>query len=341
MRAKLENWLLGHWYGTHRPPWYLRSLEPLYRLGFKRSQKRQLANGYRAPVPVIVVGNLTAGGSGKTPVVIRLCQLAHDAGLKAGIATTGYGRRGTRTMEVTAGDDALDCGDEPVMLARRTGGPVVVAEDRLDAVRALADMGLDLVISDDGLQSTSLRRDIELCVVDGERGFGNGRMIPAGPLREPVGRLDSVDHVITNGEWRGAPPGIEHHVMHLDAYVVRSVDEEKIYPVEEFAKMCAEVHVHAFAGIGNSGRFFDMLTGLGFKAVAHPLPDHHAYTAAEFASLEPGSAIIMTEKDAVKCRSFGLDNAWYVPVEARVPEALEQCLTARIAELAGERNDST
>jgi tetraacyldisaccharide 4'-kinase len=340
MRTKLENWLLGHWYGAHRPPWYLRSLEPLYRLGFKRSQRRQLAGGYRAPVPVIVVGNLTAGGSGKTPVVIRLCQLVHDAGLKAGIATTGYGRTGTGTRHVTAGDDAFDCGDEPVMLARRTGAPVVVAEDRPDAVRALADMCLDLVISDDGLQSASLHRDVELCVVDGERGFGNGRLIPAGPLREPVERLHSVDFVIANGEWGSAPRGVEHHVMHLDAYVVRSVDDEKMYPVEEFAHMCAGVRVHAFAGIGNSGRFFNMLAGLGFKAVTHPLPDHHAYTAAEFASLEPGSAIIMTEKDAVKCRAFGLENAWYVPVEARLPEVLEQRITDRIIDMAERRNDS-
>jgi tetraacyldisaccharide 4'-kinase len=337
----MENWLLGHWYGDHRPPWYLRSLEPLYRLGFKRSQKRQRKNGYRAPLPVVVVGNLTAGGSGKTPVVIRLCQLAHDAGLKAGIATTGYGREGTQTTRVTADDDARECGDEPVMLAKRTGVPVMVAENRLDAVKALADMPVDLIISDDGLQSAALHRDIELCVVDGERGFGNGRLIPAGPLREPVGRLGRVDHVIANGEWPDAPQDAQYHVMHLDAYVVRSVDDEKMYPVEEFARMCANVRVHAFAGIGNVARFFGMLTDLGFEPVVHPLPDHHAYTAAEFASLEPGSAIIMTEKDAVKCRSFGLENAWYVPVEARLPEELEQRLTARIVDLAGKRNDST
>jgi tetraacyldisaccharide 4'-kinase len=341
MRAKIENWLLGHWYGEHRPPWYLRSLEPLYRLGFKRSQKRQRENGYRAPLPVIVVGNLTAGGSGKTPVVIRLCQIAHDAGLKAGIATTGYGRQGTQTTLVTAGDDARECGDEPVMLAKRTGVPVVVAADRLDAVKALAAMQIDLVISDDGLQSASLQRDIELCVVDGERGFGNGRLIPAGPLREPVWRLGSVDFVIANGEWRDAPQGVEHHVMHLDAYVVRSVDEEKMYPVEEFASMCADVKLHAFAGIGNVARFFGMLSDIGFEPVVHPLPDHHAYTAAEFASLEPGSAIIMTEKDAVKCRGFRLENAWYVPVEARLPEVLERHLAERIVELAKKRNDST
>ncbi len=335
MRARMENWLLGHWYRDDRPPWYLRALETLYRLGFKRSQANAVRDKrrYRPPMPLIVVGNLTAGGAGKTPLVIRLCQLATDMGLKPGIASTGYGRQGTQTMLVGAKDDASRCGDEPVLLARRTGVPVVVSTDRVAAVRKLAGMGLDLVFSDDGLQHAALERDVELCVVDGERGFGNGHLIPAGPLREPASRLATVDYVVANGDWPGATPGVKVNTMYMDAFVVHSLDEEKIYPVEEFASMCTSVSVHAVAGIGNPQRFFRFLENLGFVTDRQTFPDHHVFSKGDFASVKPGSAIIMTEKDAVKCRAFGLDNAWYIPVEARLPEAFEQSFTAHLARL--------
>lgn len=335
MRARMENWLLGHWYTSDRPPWYLRSLEPLYRLGFKRAKRKAAHHKrcYRAPVPVIVVGNLTAGGAGKTPLVIRLCQLASDMGLKPGIVSTGYGRKGQQTLQVRAGDDARLCGDEPVLLARRTGVPIVVSANRVEAVRKLAGMGVDLVISDDGLQHAALARDIELCVVDGERGFGNGHLIPAGPLREPVARLASVDYVISNGDWPGAVPGVDVNTMRMDVYVVHSLDEEKMYPVEEFASMCRNVTVHAVAGIGNPGRFQRLLESQGFAAEMETFPDHHAFNEGDFASIKPGAAIIMTEKDAVKCRSFDLENAWYIPVEARLPEDFEKSFTGQLARL--------
>jgi len=284
---------------------------------------------------VIVVGNLTAGGAGKTPLVIRLCQLTVDMGLKPGIATTGYGRKGKETLLVRAGDDAAICGDEPVLLARRTGVPVAVATDRLEAVKMLAKMELDLVFSDDGLQHAALERDIELCVVDGERGFGNGHLIPAGPLREPVTRLATVDYVVANGEGPGNDQLAGIDTMHMDAYVVSSVDDEKMYPVEEFATMCDRVAVHAVAGIGNPSRFFRLLEDLGIDADTSIFPDHHAFSVVDFASVEPGSAIIMTEKDAVKCRSMGLENAWYIPVEARLPETFERGFTGHIAKLMG------
>ncbi|MCW8926077.1 MAG: tetraacyldisaccharide 4'-kinase [Xanthomonadales bacterium] len=333
----MENWLLGHWYTSDRPPWYLRFLEPLYHLGFKRAQKSAARDKrrYRAPVPVVVVGNLTAGGAGKTPLVIRLSQLATNMGLKPGIASTGYGRKGQQTLHVKAGDDAGLCGDEPVLLARRTGAPVVVSANRVEAVRELVGMGVDLVLSDDGLQHAALERDIELCVVDGERGFGNGHLIPAGPLREPVARLATVDYVFANGDWPGATDGVEFNTMQMDVYVVHSLDEEKMYPVEEFASMCKTVTVHAVAGIGNPGRFQRLLESQGFAAEMQVFPDHHAFTKGDFTSIKPGAAIIMTEKDAVKCRSFDLENAWYIPVEARLPEAFEKSFTARLAALTG------
>jgi len=339
MRAGIENWLVRHWYTSTPPPWYLRALEPLYRVGFNRSQARggRSKTRYRPVVPVVIVGNLTVGGAGKTPLVIRLCQLAVAMGLRPGIATTGYGREDKQILLVKAGDDAAVCGDEPVLLARRTGVPVVVSVDRLDAVKKLVEMDLDLIISDDGLQTAGLERDIELCVVDGGRGFGNGHLIPAGPLREPVERLATVDYVIANGAWSGGEGIADVNAMHMDAYVVCSVDDEKMYPVEEFVSMCSTVSVNAVAGIGNPGRFFGLLEDLGIEADTKAFPDHHAYRRDDFASVQPGSAIIMTEKDAVKCRSFGLDNAWYIPVEARLPESFEETFKEHLARLTGTR----
>ena len=217
MRAAIENWILQHWYGRGRPPWYLRLLEPVYRAGFQRSQKKgqSVQNRFRPKLPLIVVGNITAGGSGKTPLVIRLCELAGSMGLKAGIATTGYGRNGRDTLLVEADGDADVCGDEPVLLARRTGVPVVVARSRLEAVKKLSEMNLDLMVSDDGLQQANLDRDMDICVVDGERGLGNGHLIPAGPLRESADLLAQFDYVFSNGEWSAGPGELEVHVFLL------------------------------------------------------------------------------------------------------------------------------
>lgn len=335
MRARIENWLLQHWYGTGQPPWYLRALEPLYRGAFKRSQKNKQAgpDSYCSDLPVIVVGNITAGGSGKTPLVIRLCQLALDMGMKAGVASTGYGRQGRDTLVATAESDSRLCGDEPVLLASRTGVPVVVAARRLDAVKRLNEMELDVIFSDDGLQAANLGRNIEFCVVDGERGTGNGHMIPAGPLREPAGRLASVDYIVTNGEWAGKPDGMDVIVMHLNASGMSSLDGLTEISVEQFRKENSGKPLHAFAAIGNPGRFFRMLETLGMTAQAHAFPDHHSFKKADFDSISTGGAIIMTEKDAVKCRSLELENAWFVPVETCLPEQFEHEFKGQLAKL--------
>ena len=339
MRAHIENWLLRHWYADDRPPWFLRALEPVYRAGFHRSQKnfsKDAANpaaqsGSRAAV--IIVGNITAGGSGKTPLVIRLCQLALEMQLKPGIASTGYGRQGKDTLVVEPDSDVRVCGDEPVMLAARTGVPVVVAADRTEAVERLQAMGLDLIISDDGLQRAALPRDMEICVIDGERGLGNGHLLPAGPLREPPERLEKVDHVVSNGPWKGKPATIQVIEMALQASVVRSLDDNTEYPVDEFQRKHAGNIVHAVAGIGNPERFFTMLEGLGFNVRKHVFADHHAFRSRDFDSIEGESAIIMTEKDAVKCRALGLKNAWYIPVEVRLPAEFERVIKNRFSKL--------
>jgi len=339
MRAGIENWLLGIWYGERRPPWYLRMLEPVYRTAYRRAQsKAQAGPGvYKPALPLIVVGNITAGGSGKTPLVIRLCQIALDMGFKPGIASTGYGRQSRDTLIVEADSDTRLCGDEPVLLAQRTGVPVVVAASRIDAVKRLNEMNLDLVFSDDGLQQADLDRDIEFCVVDGERGLGNDHLIPAGPLRESAGRLKQVSFVVSNGEWPGNPDGLDVSVMQLQASLVCSLNDATECSVEKFRHNKAGIPIHAVAGIGNPGRFFRMLESLGINAETHGFPDHYSFTRSDFDSISVDSAIIMTEKDAVKCRSLGLVNAWYMPVETRLPDKLEQLFQERLTKLIKDR----
>ncbi|MCK5361248.1 MAG: tetraacyldisaccharide 4'-kinase [Gammaproteobacteria bacterium] len=335
MRAGIESWLLGHWYGTGQPPWYLRMLEPVYRAAYQAIQKNKQDGPakYRSGLPLIVVGNITAGGSGKTPLVIRLCQIAVDMNLKPGIASTGYGRHCRTTLLVQPDSDTDLCGDEPVLLASRTGVPVVVASNRLDAVKMLNKMDLDLIFSDDGLQQADLDRDIEFCVVDGVRGLGNGHLIPAGPLREPAERLRQVDFVVTNGEWGDRPDDVDMHEMHLHANVVRSLDNSTEYPVDEFRHNKTGIPAHAVAGIGHPQRFFRMLEALGIQADPHGFPDHHSFKREDFDSITPDTVIIMTEKDAVKCRSLGLANAWYVPVETLLPVEFETIFKDKLAEL--------
>ena len=339
MRAGMENWLLRTWYRRRPPPWYLRSLEPVYRAAFQHIQSKghNARDRYRSPLPLIVVGNLTAGGSGKTPLVIRLCELAMDLKLRAGIASTGYGRRSTDTIVVDTDCDTSVCGDEPVLLAIRTGVPVVVAKRRVDAVRKLNDLDLDVIFSDDGLQQADLERDIEFCVVDGARGLGNGHLLPAGPLREPPGRLNNVDYVMTNGNWNDRPDDLDVNVMHLEASHVCSLDGTKMIPAIQFRQTHKGKKVHAIAGIGNPGRFFDTLETLGFEVIPHRFPDHHLFSLDDLDFMMADSAIIMTEKDAVKCRSLGLKNAWYVPVNTRLPEDFERIFKDRLASLIKER----
>jgi tetraacyldisaccharide 4'-kinase len=338
MRTAIENWLLRHWYGTHRPPLFLRALEPVYHWAFQRSQsKKQTSTDYFRPSSaLIVVGNITAGGTGKTPLVIHLCELAKQLNLKAGIASTGYGRQGRDTTLVKASSDTHLCGDEPVLLAQRTGVPVVVAANRLDAVRMLDEMQLDLIISDDGLQQANLGRDIEVCVVDGSRGLGNGHLIPAGPLREVSKRLEQVDYVISNGQWKEQPERPVVYTMHLHASSVCSLDGARSLSVEQFLQDHAGSQIHAFAGIGNPGRFFNMLRDFGLSVTCHGFSDHHSFSPADFDICEPTAIIIMTEKDAVKCRKLELENAWYIPVKSQLPVELEQKLKQHIMDITKE-----
>lgn len=267
----------------------------------------------RLPVPVIVVGNLTVGGTGKTPLVIWLATYLRSHGYRPGIVSRGYGGKARHWPQfVTADSDPRLVGDEPVLIAARSDCPVVAAPDRAQAARALHEkFDGNVIVSDDGLQHYGLMRDIEIAVIDGARRFGNGWCLPAGPLREPVTRLREVDYVITNGI---AAAG--KYAMRLNGETAVGLrDPYERRPLATFRGQT----VHAVAGIGHPDRFFGLLKFHGLEIEAHPFPDHHVYTPDDLAF--DRRPILMTEKDAVKCKAFAQRNHWSVPVTA-VPDAV-------------------
>lgn len=271
----------------------------------------------RAGVPVIVVGNVTVGGTGKTPLVIWLVEYLRAQGFRPAIVSRGYGGAG-RILEVTADTDPREAGDEPVLLARRSGCPVWVGRDRVAAVRAMLARhpACNVVISDDGLQHYALARDVEIAVVDGDRGLGNRLLLPSGPLREPVARLAGVDAVVVNGH---DTSNVRNALsMTLEGAVFRNVNDPGL---SRDARAFRGRRLHAVAGIGNPARFFDALKRLGLQFEAHAFADHHAFTAADLEF--PGAdAVLMTEKDAIKCRRFAREDLWALPVDARVAPEL-------------------
>ena len=293
-----------------------------YRSGLLRA--RRLAR------PVVVVGNLTVGGTGKTPLTIYLARELLAQRLKVGIVSRGYGRRGTAARYVQPDSDWRDVGDEPVIIARRTGCPTMVAADRVAAARTLIARGAEVILADDGLQHLALGRDCEIVVIDGSRGFGNGRLLPAGPLREPVAALGRADLVVVNGEARhpslGGVPAAGTLAMRLAAQPAVRLDGRE--PARELVAFAGR-RVHAVAGIGNPQRFFAELAGLGIEVIAHPFPDHHPFTAPEVAFADD-LPVLMTEKDAVKCAPFANARLWCVPVSATFSDADAQTLRTRV-----------
>lgn len=274
----------------------------------------------RLPVPIVVVGNITAGGSGKTPLVLWLARFLKERGLTPGILSRGYGGAASGPQQVTGESDPARVGDEPVLLAAKSGCPVWVGKDRVAAARALvaADPDCDVLISDDGLQHYRLGRNLEIAVVDGERGFGNGLPLPSGPLREPVSRLRTADAIVVNGGKAALRDELGGLAMTLEGASFHNLlnPEFKAGP-EQFRDRA----VHAIAGIGHPQRFFSHLAKLGLAFTAHAFPDHHAFTARDL-DLPGAEAILMTEKDGVKCASFANEKHWVLAVEAKVDPAL-------------------
>ncbi len=281
---------------------------------------------YRSPVPVVIVGNITAGGNGKTPVVVWLAECLKSKGYKPGIVSRGYGGKSDNyPLRVSENTSPTECGDEPKLIATRTGVPVVVAPKRADAVKMLLQDDVNIIISDDGLQHYALARDVELVVVDGQRRFGNQHFIPLGPLRESMSRLDSVDFVLNNG---GDISSGEIAMSLSPDLAINLVSGEKI-EVEKLNK------IKAFAGIGHPSRFFSTLQQLNADITETvPFGDHQAFTETELAPfLEHHGDIIMTEKDAVKCRQYAKENWWYLPVNAQFSVADETKIIQRIEEV--------
>jgi tetraacyldisaccharide 4'-kinase len=326
----MHNWLQDVWYGEDSSGLLLRPLSWLFgRLVALRHwlYRRGVLRSEAVGRPVVVVGNLTVGGSGKTPATLWLAGQLRERAVKVGIVMRGYRSGNTRPRLVGRDASYKEVGDEAVLLARRSGAPVAVGADRVAAARLLVGEGVDLIIADDGLQHRALKRDFEIVVIDGERRFGNGRLLPAGPLREPVERLREVDAVVVNGA-----AGRQGEIaMRLRPGPARAVTGEASQPLSAFAG----AEVHAVAAIGNPERFFRLLETLGMRVIRHPFPDHHPLQRADI-EFADALAVLMTEKDAVKCEGFAGPRHWYVPVEADIdPAQGARLLDSVLALLAG------
>ena len=322
MKGAAHNWIQRVWYegdGWYRALlplaglyWLLISLRRfLYRCGVLRT--------HGAQVPVIVVGNITAGGTGKTPTTIWLTRELRQRGFAPGIVSRGYGgSKSGASMRVDAKSDPAVVGDEPVLIAMRTGCTVVVDANRARAASMLVDDGANLIIADDGLQHYALGRNYEICVVDGSRGLGNGLLLPAGPMRETVTRIEEVDQVLVNGRLRQKqdvmPSGMQNAIeFELIASEVCRMNGSLTRLIERFS----DTTVHAVAAIGNPVRFFDLLRSHGIQVIEHAFPDHARIRKGD---LEFGDDfdILMTEKDAVKFDRQVSDRFWYVPVDVAI-----------------------
>lgn len=320
------------WSGENKAYWLLLPLSWLYGglvILRRRLYQWGILTVFRAKVPVIVVGNLSVGGNGKTPVVIYLVQQLQQKGYRVGVVSRGYGGKSDHyPLLVTHETPASEAGDEPVLIAQRTGAPLAVAPKRAQAVALLLTNHphLDVIVTDDGLQHYALARDIEIVVINGQRGLGNGWWLPAGPLRERAERLNSVDFVVINGPTSLSLPNILTGQMRLIQGQAVNVKTGISQPLTELA------HIHAIAGISDPDRFFASLSAVRLEKTT-AFADHHAFSLAELAALvTPTQTLLMTEKDAVKCRSFAQENWWYIPIEAEIVPPLIDLISAKIVE---------
>ncbi len=349
----LNAWYQGRWWLL--PLW---PLSLLFRLLAKRRRQRLTRQQQPLPVPVVVVGNISVGGTGKTPLLIALVQHLQRRGWRPGVISRGYGGVAPHyPFAVGAASSPAQVGDEPLLIARQAGCPVMVGPDRpLVAQQLLDNFDCDIILSDDGLQHYRLARSLEIAVVDGQRGLGNGHCLPMGPLREQPQRLQEVDLVVVNGSSESQFSDVLDnldltccHRMTLtpDSWgavtaqtgeqASDSVTEQTSprLPIDQFP---AGRQVHAVAGIGNPTRFYQTLADLGFDCQPHDFADHHAYGLDDFAfttesGCEPSMAkpIVMTAKDAVKCFDLGLHNAWYLSVTAQLGQAFWDALDQQLA----------
>jgi tetraacyldisaccharide 4'-kinase len=323
-------WIERHWQSVTPVSALLYPLSLAY--GVAAAAHRYTAALTQVRAPVIVIGNVTVGGAGKTPLTLWLATALRERGLTPGIVCSGYGGSLRASRAVMPDSDPAKHGDEAVLLARRSGCEVWAGADRVAAANGLlAGTACDVVLCDDGLQHHALARDVEICVVDGARGVGNGWLLPAGPLREPVSRAGSVDAVVING----APAhdsialistNTPRFAMRLEGREFRNVlNPSQVAGAEHFR----DKHLHAVAGIGDPGRFFRHLQEMGLDFTAHPFPDHHPFAPSDF-NFPGADAVLMTEKDAVKCGRFADENQWELPVDAALDSALADLVMRKL-----------
>lgn len=283
---------------------------------------------YRSTVPVVVIGNLMVGGTGKTPLTAWLATALKQTGFKPGILTRGYGSGSRRAQQVTSESIAAQVGDEPLMLACQVNVPVVLAPRRAEGAKLLESLGVEIILCDDGLQHYGLARDLEIAVFDGVRGLGNGHLLPAGPLRESLQRLDSVDFVVFNGvgDALAQTPKLHMQLRPLPARAL--IDQNLSRDLESFRGQT----VHAVAAIGHPERFFTTLRLAGLSIIEHPFPDHAPLIPEDF-NFGDTKLILMTAKDAVKCKAFADSRMWQVPVAVQLVPNFGQDLLDRIVAL--------
>lgn len=330
----MSNFINRFWYQSRFLPYFLKPLEAVYRCAiWLRHKAYQLSifKSHRISAPIIVVGNISVGGTGKSPVVSALAKWACAQGYNVGIASRGYGgKSGNQPLDVFSDSLPAQVGDEPLMLAKQTQVPIVVCRQRVKAAQRLVQKyQCDLIISDDGLQHYAMHRDIEIAIIDGKRLMGNGMCLPAGPLREPPKRLNEVDFILYNTI---APPdGYNFRYDVLGIFQLSSA-----MPIDK--KVLEGKTIHAVAGIANPNGFFELLDQLGLQFIQHPFPDHHAFKKDDFGFMSANDLIIMTEKDAVKCRWFDLKNKiLYLKVQAKLPEGFLKALEIKIKGLKYEK----
>jgi len=296
----------------------------LYRTGILKS--------YKIPVPLVIIGNISVGGTGKTPLLIALCELLKKQGIRPGIVSRGYGGNFTGERLVDDSDTPFSIGDEPFLIAQRTQCPVSVGKNRVAAAELLLKHhSCDVLLSDDGLQHYRMRRDIEIAVIDVDRHFGNGYCLPSGPLREPVGRLKQVDLIVHHGL-----------TTHNNSFVLEFSDAVNLVTGEtRSVASFSNAAVHAVAGIGHPERFFEQLTKTGLNLIKHAFPDHHVYTKNDLNYDRSGEkkSLLMTEKDAVKCRVFSTEDCWAVPVTAELSDNLISNITALLSHVINHDAD--
>ncbi|MEO7050888.1 MAG: tetraacyldisaccharide 4'-kinase [Rhodanobacter sp.] len=319
------------WYGDGRRPWWTTPLAAAYG-GVTRLRRMLYCRGWlrsvRLPVPVIVVGNLSVGGTGKTPLTIALAEALRARGYRPGVVSRGYGGRRREPLLLGDTPDPAEVGDEPCLI-HAAGVPVAIGRERPAAARLLLEAGCDVLIADDGLQHYALARDVEICVIDGVRRFGNQRLLPAGPLREPLSRLARVDFRVCNG----GEPAVGEFSMQLQGHEAVALLDRERRSLVDFSGQ----RVHAVAAIGNPSRFFASLRAAGIEPIEHAFADHHAFVASDLA-FGDRLPVLMTDKDAVKCRRFARPLWWRVPVSAVLPEAFYDALVERLDRLRRETN---